>query len=533
MTVFFPKNGIEMEAGEGETLLDAIRAAGLPIEALCSGRGACGKCLVRVDGERRLACRTLAADGQRVEILASAEGQDILTDSGAASCESRPAGARPAGSEAAGRAFGAGAAASGRAAFAIDVGTTTVAVKAVDTGSGRELAVRAFTNPQRVYGADVLSRINNAMDDASALSGLITDALGAAIKEIACDGAVCPKAVDKVVIAGNTTMSYLLLGLRCRSLGLAPFEPEYALKPSYSYREVFKTDGLDCPVYIYPYISAFVGGDIVSGLVNIGRHLETGQAPSFMLVDMGTNGEIAYRCGDRLITTSTAAGPALEGGNIACGMSGMDGAVHGVRYEAANGCGGRFSVKTIGGGPAAGICGSGVIDLMATLLDAGFVSQSGAFTDAALAIAEDTEPAPVLKQLVIAEADAPAGGARVVFTQKDVREFQLAKGAIRAGIDILIEEMGEAPAMFYLAGGFGQNISLESAFRVGLIPREMRGRIRFVGNTSLGGCVDACVGGGSDTPLPSLRAAGAAREINLGAHKSFNGKFMETMMFGE
>ena len=187
---------------------------------------------------------------------------------------------------------------------------------------------------------------------------------------------------------------------------------------------------------------------------------------------------------------------------------------------------------TIGGVPAIGICGSGVISLMAALLEAGMVSESGAFTDEADSIAEESEQGPAHRGLVIAEAEG-RGGKRIVFTQKDVREFQLAKGAIRAGIDILSDEMGMAPEALYLAGGFGQNIDIESAFRVGLIPREMSGRIYFAGNTSLGGCADACVEGGPDAPLPALAITAAAQEINLGSHKDFNNKFMETMMFEE
>jgi len=196
------------------------------------------------------------------------------------------------------------------------------------------------------------------------------------------------------------------------------------------------------------------------------------------------------------------------------------------------------------------------------LLDAGLVSETGAFTEEADSIAETGEEIPGNKQLVVAEPGGGhgggghgggghgggghgggghggggheggerGGGERLVFTQKDVREFQLAKGAIRAGLDILTEEMGEMPQMIYLAGGFGQNIDLKSAFRTGLIPRGHEELILVVGNTSLGGCVDACTEGTATGPLPSLDIIAAAEEINLGAHGRFNDKFMETMMF--
>ncbi|MDR0874590.1 MAG: ASKHA domain-containing protein [Clostridiales Family XIII bacterium] len=522
--ISFPEQGVTAEVSRGSNLLDVIRASALPIEAPCGGRGTCGKCKVRVNGRELQACKTTAEEDAEVFILAPGEGQDILTESAAPKDDAHLSPD------------------SGLAAFAIDIGTTTVVVRALDTGSGRQLGVRAFTNPQRPYGADVLSRINISMDDASLLSGIITEALDRAITGIIGEAGPGKLNVVKIVIAGNTTMSYLLLNLRCRSLGLAPFEAEYEIEPAYTYARVLGTDTLDCPVLIYPYISSFVGGDIVSGLVHIQKHWETAEDASFMLVDMGTNGEIAFRCRGRMITTSTAAGPALEGGNITCGMSGTEGAIYAVGIPACagmtgDGAGmtGGFSVRTIGDAPAQGICGSGVIDLVAKLLDAGLVETTGAFSskglEQAIDLKFDASNDRTMKALVI-EEETP-DNPQIVFTQKDVREFQLAKGAIRAGIDILIAEMGELPGTFYLAGGFGQNIDLESAFATGLIPDTMRGRIRFAGNTSLGGCVDACLlhTTGQTDNLPALCAGDGAVEINLGAHKDFNNLFMETMMF--
>ena len=490
MKIFFPKNNRSIFVKEGDTVLDAVRKAGLEIEANCSGLGTCGKCLVDVEGVTKLACRTLVKDGMNVEILSHAEGQEIETRY-SKSLHQSPA--------------------SGRISLAVDLGTTTVVVKALDTGSGSERSIRAFTNPQRVYGADVLSRINHSMDDAASLSKLIRNTIDEKICEILDDIVGETQGIEKIVIAGNTTMMYLLLNLRCRSLGLAPFEPEYEIVQTYSYSAIFGKDTLSCPVMIYPFISAFVGGDIVSGLVNIEKHFEVEKEPSYMLVDMGTNGEIAYHCGSRLITTSTAAGPALEGGNISCGMSGLPGAIYETNYKEK----GRFSNKTIGGKAAIGICGSGVISLVATLLEASLITETGAFSEEV----SDTQQIQIDDNIII--------------TQKDIREFQLAKGAIRAGIDILISEMGEVPGMLYLAGGFGQNINLESAFRVGLIPEELRGRIRFAGNTSLGGCVDACMDEGADTSPRVLEITKSSVEINLGSHKSFNDIFMEAMMFEE
>ncbi|MDR1797008.1 MAG: ASKHA domain-containing protein [Clostridiales Family XIII bacterium] len=511
--IFFPSKNLTVYAEEGANLLDIIQAQGLPIEAVCGGAGKCGKCLVSVDGEEKLACKTaVSGEAMTVAVLASAEGMEVLATS--AATDAKPDAKAGGGSQPA------------AVAIAIDIGTTTVVVKATDAATGESLAVRGFTNPQRAFGADVLSRINLSMDDAGKLSPLITKALDEAIADVLQEAAIPAASIMRVVIAGNTTMCYLLLNLRCRSLGLAPFEPEFSLKPEYGYAEVFHTDRLACPVIVTPFLSAFVGGDIVSGLVHIGRHFANDQ--SYILVDMGTNGEIAYRGGGRLLATSTAAGPALEGGNILFGMSSTAGAIYAAEYLDEPG-GGAFSVRTIGDAPPVGICGSGVIDLVAKLLAAGFIEATGAMSAGIPQHLFREVPLNDRPSKAILIAEGAGGADDVVFCQKDVREFQLAKGAIRAGIEILMKEMGAAPDVLYLAGAFGQNIDLDSAFAVGLLPESLRGRVQFVGNTSLGGAEDACLSAGTGGDIEAILAE--AEEINLGSHPDFNNVFMETMMF--
>jgi uncharacterized 2Fe-2S/4Fe-4S cluster protein (DUF4445 family) len=221
-------------------------------------------------------------------------------------------------------------------------------------------------------------------------------------------------------------------------------------------------------------------------------------------------------------------------------MSGVDGAVYAVEIK--DNC---FELATIANKPAQGICGSGVIDLMAKLLMAGFVEPTGAFSDsipesllctvdppaADGTRASDAVERPAMKAIRIASGANDA--AALVFTQKDVREFQLAKGAIRAGVDILIREMGAPPDVLFLAGGFGQNINLDSATAVGLLPESVRGKVHFIGNSSLGGCEDACLKSDLKTGLAAevKRIIVDATEINLAAHPDFNDTFMETMMF--
>ena len=497
ISVSFPKQNKYIDANAGDNLLDIMRNNNISIDATCGGKGTCGKCKVLVNGEEKLACTTIIEEGMIVEEFSTVDDIEIATESKISSRTNTNDDA------------------SDDIGIAIDIGTTTVVIKAIDADNGKDLAVRAFLNPQRPYGADVLSRINLSMDDASKLSGIIKKKIDEGIEDIFSTSGLDREKVTDFVLAGNTTMCYLLMNKPCRALGLAPFIPDYKFDMYYDYAEVFGNPTLNCKVHIYPYISAFVGGDIVAGLVNIDTHCinpkkDENLKTSYMLVDMGTNGEIAYRIGDRLIATSTAAGPALEGGNISCGMGGTDGAIYSVKYT-----GDKFEVKTIDEAPPVGICGSGVISVVSELIKAEMIEESGSLADGyddKIVIVPSTDSSP-----------------EISFTQRDVREFQLAKGAIRTGIDILIYEAGEFPEVLYLAGGFGQNIDLDSAFCVGLLPEEMRGKTEISGNTALGGCIDACM----DRTLidKTDEVCTGAEEINLAAHPKFNDTFVDRMGF--
>jgi uncharacterized 2Fe-2S/4Fe-4S cluster protein (DUF4445 family) len=487
----FPEEGRQVRALAGSSLLDVIRKSGLPIEADCGGNGKCGKCGVLLNGRKTLACRTPVEDGMQVVIPRRAGEMDILDDYSKLEPDSVI--------EEDAEAFG----------IAVDIGTTTVVVSALHLRSGRTLAARAFVNGQRPYGADVISRIKHSLENADLLSAVIKKQVDEAIEDICAAENLPRNKAARVVIAGNTTMLYLLLGLRCKSLGSVPFEPEFPLETSYPYQTVFGTATLDCPCLIPPFLSAYVGADITAGL------LYCGDAGDFLLVDMGTNGEMAMRTGGLLCSTSTAAGPAFEGGGISCGMSGITGAIRSIRLEA----GGGFACDVIGNAPPVGICGSGILDAVACLCEAEYIDESGAMSEtfraAGVLLAQNAET-----------------GRQIYFTQKDVREFQLAKSAIRAGIEVLMRETGTdgklfVPAAVYLAGGFGQALNVESAFRVGLLPEIFRGKVILAGNSALGGCVKLC-------RQPKLmdatrRFADGGREINLAAHPDFNDLFVDYM----
>jgi uncharacterized 2Fe-2S/4Fe-4S cluster protein (DUF4445 family) len=506
LKVTFPERGVTVASERGDSLLAVIREAGLALDADCGGTGRCGKCRILLNGEPCLACTAYVTDDSEVRIPSSpaGEGYAILDDwvptAGADRGAAPDTAARPSSD---GCSY----------ALAIDIGTTTVAARLIDRATGHEAGSFAQLNAQRAYGADVLSRIEASLDDSSTLSALITAQLDTAVAALLKEHRIVRDQVEKVVIAANTAMSYILLGLPCRSLGLAPFEPAFPLGGPYPYLEVFGSDTLACDCDVLPFISAYVGGDLVAGLCAL--HGED----DFVLMDMGTNGELLFKRGERLVCTATAAGPAFEGGG-----GSVRGAVSSVRYE-----GGGFCLKTIGAAPPLSICGSGILDLMAVLLHEGLVDKTGLLSGRTaggrVVLWEGAGP-----DAFAADTKAPSAEGELFFTQKDVRQFQLAKGAVRAGLAVLIEEMGAGPpSQVFLAGGFGQALDPQSAVTAGLLPKEFEGRVRAIGNSSLGGAVKVCLN--STVRSEVVASLAHAQEINLATHRRFNDLFMEHLLF--
>ncbi|MDR1068746.1 MAG: ASKHA domain-containing protein [Clostridiales Family XIII bacterium] len=495
--------GKTARAGGGDNLLTCLREAGLPVRADCGGAGTCGKCRVLVDGKPALACQTILTREITVALPEmagdeelSAGKNDLLTARQVAAGAAR-GGSAPDG-------FAAVSVGGEAPCFiAIDLGTTTIAVSLIDRARGSVLSSASFLNPQCAYGADVISRINASLDDSSALSALVRERLAGEMASMMQKTGVGRDGLGRIVVAGNTTMSYLLLGLPCRSLGFAPFKPAYPAGGYYEAGSLFGAEFSDVKCLVMPYLSAFVGGDITAGL------LSADHRDDYFIIDMGTNGELASLTDGRLLCSSTAAGPAFEGVNLSCGMGGTAGAVSRVWLDS-----GEIRFATIGGKTPVGICGSGVLDIIACLIRAGAMRANGKL--------DESHPLVADKRVVIA--------GQVVFTQKDVREFQLAKSAIRSGIEILLAETGGVvPNCVLLAGGFGQHLDPESAFVTGLLPALLRGRVTAAGNTSLAGAIRV----GFDPSL--LERADdyrkISREINLATHPNFSDMFMNFMRF--
>ncbi len=483
-----------VQAREGSTVLEALREAGCELAAPCGGQGRCGKCTVYIDGQPALACRTVCREGMTVR----------LPDVSPLAVELGEGAARPDPGQ---TGFG----------VACDVGTTTVACQLVDMVSGRVLASLGEASRQRTYGADVISRIRASTDGhRPALTAAVRDQLAGMLRALCEQAGAALADVHTMACVGNPTMCHLLAGLAPDAIGAAPFAPV-----SY-FGETVDAASLDMPfagtVYIAPAVSGYVGGDVAAGLLAVG--MDRAEEP-WLYIDVGTNGEMALGRGERILCCSAAAGPAFEGDRIKCGMAAANGAVTGVTYED-----GGLRLDVIGGGEALGLCGSGLIDAAAVMLDMGVLDKTGRL----LGIEDDVPPRarPYLCQVDGENAFRLAE--RVYVTQSDVRALQLGKGAVAAGIQVLRRTAGDPPiARLLLAGGFGSYIRPESAARIGLIPADLLAVTEAAGNAALRGAVMALVPADARTRLARLRDRMAY--VELSGLAAFSGAYLRAMDF--
>lgn len=496
--------------------------------ASCGGRGTCGKCRIRVvDGSLeinsfdraafgkqeleqgyRLSCQAFPKGDCTIRITASDEADFMIV----ADYDQGLSGVRMTNpstvqdqvviaqtSDETGYSIG------------IDIGTTTLAASLVSLSDGTVRHTSTAINKQRAYGADVITRIKASMEGKSeVLKKCIRDGLFELILGVLRETGTDASQIKKLAIAGNTTMGHLLMGYPLETLGSYPFTPVNIQMIELSFLDLFQTTELNAPVTILPGISAFVGGDIAAGLLACG--FDQADKPC-LLIDLGTNGELAIGNKQRIMVTSTAAGPAFEGGNISCGVGSIAGAISKVRITENNNI-----VETIGHKPPVGICGTGVIELASELLRSGLMDETGLLTEeyfeGGYPVAADEE------------------GTEIIVTQKDIRELQLAKAAIRAGIETLLHRYGtsyEEIGSVYLAGGFGYQLDLAKAVHIGLLPEELSGKVIAAGNTSLGGVIRYMTDASAKERLQQIIKASS--EIHLSNDEEFNRTYIENMNF--
>ena len=497
-TVTVRYHGAVIPAERGQRLSDA-----LGIDLPCGGHGRCGKCRVYARGglsapsenERaalseaelkngvRLACCAILTGDCEVEPLGEAEANARIVSDGAMDDLSlSPAFSR----------YGA----------AIDIGTTTVAAR-LYAADGTMTAEASMMNPQSPFGADVISRMEAAIGGKGAqLAQAIRRGLDRLLLTLAGQAGILPTAIDGAVITGNTAMLYLLTETSTEPLSHAPFTMERAFGESLTAEELgLSALSAGTAIYLAPCISAFVGGDTVCAILATGMCKRT---DTVLLADIGTNGEIALWSGGSLSVCSTAAGPAFEGVGISMGMRGADGAID--RVTIVNGA---LSAHVLGGGRAKGICGSGLVDAVAAMLDLEIIDETGYMED-----------------------DPSAVSDTVSLTGKDIRMVQLAKSAISAGMRTLLREASVSPRAvgeLLVAGGFGSYLNAENAMRIGLLPEELRGRIRTVGNAALGGASMLLLSVSLRNEAESLARSAVTTELSTNA--AFSEYYMTGMLF--
>lgn len=406
--------------------------------------------------------------------------------------------------------------------LAVDVGTTNMGVMLVNLRSGRTLGGIVTENPQGVHGSDVITRIGFARSAPGALKTLqrlVVDGINAAARELCAAHSLATDRIADVVVAGNTAMHHLLLGLPVDCLGAVPFVPTVASPIDIKARDIGIEAMPGAYVHAMPNIAGFVGGDHTAVLLAIdnGRDDRTAVA-----LDIGTNTEISLIRHGQLSSVSCPSGPALEGGHILCGMRSAPGAIESVEI-----LGEELRIKTIGDAPPVGICGSGVLDVTAQLYLSGIVSPTGRMT-------RDHPRVRMRKgrpEFVLAGEKEGAGKA-VVFAQDDVRAVQLAKGAIRAGIEVLLEHRGvreEEIDQLIVAGAFGNYMNLASAVTIGMLPALPPGRFAQVGNAAGIGAKLALVSYPHRAKAQAIAAS--SHYLELAGSKRFNSAFMKSMRF--
>jgi uncharacterized 2Fe-2S/4Fe-4S cluster protein (DUF4445 family) len=419
-----------------------------------------------------------------------------------------------------------------RYALAFDLGTTTVVATLLDLETGTPAAVASMLNRQQPYGADVISRVSATMLDEEALGALqarAQETLNGLAGEVCEEAGVGPEEVYEIVLCGNVTMTQLALGIDPEPLSMAPFIVTAHELPPARATDFGVLVHARAPAFVFPSLGAYVGGDIVAGLLATGL---TRDRRVRLFIDVGTNSEIALGSNKRVVATAAPAGPAFEAAQIRCGMRAADGAIEGVKIA-----GEELSLQVIGDAEPIGLCGSGLVDAVAQLVAAGLLDHSGRFVPD-----EDARAAhPLLGErltkvgeervfVLHPRGEDPANA--VYLSQRDIRELQFAKASIATGWQILLRELGLEPSditQVLLAGSFGAYLSPSSAVRIGLVPALALPRIVSAGNVA---------GEGSKMAALSLRERAEATSIlseveyvELSGRADFNDLFIDQLAF--
>jgi len=532
-TILFLPDNIKAESEAGELVIHAAAAAGVNISRHCGGAGTCGKCRVSaIDGERFLSPLTLTEKkllkkeeidfGVRLACCAKISGSgtlrviDPVDDPGSRILEGTSG--RPVADWSPDR-KGLG--------VAVDLGTTTVVCYLLDLDRHKVIGTHSFLNPQVSYGDDVISRIAASTLQPGGLARMqemLVEEMNRAFSALTEEAGTVPGALSEVVVAGNTVMEHIFLGISPESIGHSPYSPQFRTHPPIAASELGLIIAPDGAVKLIPNVAGYVGGDIVAG---IAAHAVDKEKPLRFFVDIGTNNELVIGSEERMYCCATAAGPAFEGARISQGMRACNGAVEKVAMTEEG-----VSYEVIGGSVPKGLCGSGLIDVVAMLLREGVIDSRGRMltheecTDERIKDRLSSDDNRI-NRFLITDSNDP-----VYLTQKDVREVQLAVGAVKVGTEVMMEQMGttvDGIDEILLAGAFGSNIDIASAITVGLLPKVEREKVRFIFNSSgLGACMALA---SADFYRATEQTMSRMEYIELSSLKDFQKRFIRSMLF--
>lgn len=454
-------------ADDNEILSELLIKNGFKMPHICGGRGICGKCKVNVNGEDVLSCRYIIKSD--IEVVLT-DNKPILSETGADYNNSF----------------------SENMCFALDIGTTTLALSLVSLDNKNIVKTLTRANPQSVFGADVISRIDYCnKNSVEALKKPLIDEINSMTNEL------CDKKLPFMCVSGNTTMLHILFGENPSSMGVAPYKTTFTKSKTIDgakigIKNAEKVVSLDC-------ISAFVGADLVAGLNFVGV---PENEKYNLLVDLGTNAEILLFSDKKLVCTSAAAGPCFEGANITCGVSATAGAISEFGIDR----NGKNCFKTIGDEEPCGICGTGLVDIISALLKNGIIDETGYMECEDYTIADS-----------------------VFINQKDIRQYQLAKSAVRSAIETLVKYCKidyDGIDKLYISGGFSAKINVDNAVYTGLFPNELKNKAIPINNSSLLGTVKFAVEGeGLGNYIDK------AEHVDLSLNPEFNDLFIRNMEF--
>lgn len=512
----------------GDNLLKSLLDAGVFVDNPCNGKGICGKCKIRIlsgvvspmseteakllkseeiQAGIRLSCMVEVQGDVEVETLQKERKHEVLTKGYMPEFKKDE--------------FGDGY------GIVIDIGTTTVVTALIDLKTGKELANASMINAQKHYGLDVLTRITYEYEHPECgireLQEAIVNSVNAMIGEACREASVSPDEIRKIDVAANCTMMHMLLGVDARSIGKAPYKPEFVEAKELLASEIGIRAAEDTKLYCLPQVSAYIGADIVAGTYVCELQKKKGNV---LFIDIGTNGEIVLASNGRLLCCSCAAGPALEGMNISSGMRAAEGAVEDVRITEEG-----IELATIGNQEPVGICGSGILAVVKELLRTGIVKKTGAFIEKER-LKEDDYRYPMIRMNGTKREFILHEESELLVTQGDVRQVQLAKGAILSGFTVLLNKAGirmEDLDQVMIAGQFGAHLPAESLVGTGILPREVGEKLVYVGNSSKTGAYMTLMSRKVKEEVEEL--AGKMEYMELAETENYERIFAESMIF--